>query len=116
MQVLISNKSNGESVRVDNLNTASLTKLADLMRSLTDKDFRKARKVAKIYRKADKLYSTLVDSDGIVGKLQTLSDKEFKASFALSTQLRKADKELERANELEREMKEQRFEEAQYSI
>lgn len=114
MNIQIKESNQGEAIKVHNLSTASLTKLADLMRNFTDKDFRKARKVAKIYRKADKIYSTLVDTNGVVTKLLTLTDKEFKASFDLSSQLRKSDKEMAKAVELEKEMKEQRQEEAQF--
>ena len=106
-------KADDNAVSVRNYNTASLTRLADAMRILTNKDYRKIYRIAKAYRKADKMYSKIEDAQNLVGKLQTLSRKEFNESFNLADTLRFSDKQLEKAQKLEGKMKRQRFEMAQ---
>lgn len=113
-QINISAISNSDGVKVTNLNTASLVKLADMMRNLTNREYRQVRRITKAYRKADKLYAKYADEQAIVVELRTLSDKELNQSYKLANTLRISDKTLAKAEALEKKMKAMRFEKAQY--
>lgn len=101
------------SVRVANRGTASFTKLADDLRDIDNADYKAFVKLAKLFRYADKKGAGWEHLDTLIHKARTLSDREFKTCTKLAKDLRKMDNELTKADELERDLKMERFTMAQ---
>ena len=103
-------------VKVRNENTPSLTKVAEQMRDLTSKDYRIIKRLAKQQRKLDKVRARLNDPHDIYNSLELLNNREFRQAFKLTDTLRNSDKELAKAQVVEKRAKQARFEQAQLEV
>lgn len=101
------------SVKVVNKGTASFTKLADDLRDIDGADYKAFVKLAKLFRYADKKGAGWEHLDTLIRKARTLSDREFNTCVKLAKDLRNMDNELTKADELERDLKMERFTMAQ---
>lgn len=100
-------------VKVTNNSTASLTKLADDSRDLSDKEFKKLLQLVGLYRKADRKADKWANQlDDLILRARTLNDKEWRKAVKLTKSIRKTDKELAEAQKLETRERDRRFNQA----
>ena len=116
MKVNVKNAKEDNRVNVRNENTPSLTAVADDMRSLSKKNYRLVKKLSRLQRKLDKKYAKLSDPQDTCVALASLSNREYKQALKLAKTLRHSDKVMDKAQNVERNAKRERFEQAQLEV
>ena len=100
--------SNSVKVRIEH--SAKMASTVDKLLKLDDRDFRRAIKISKKYRRANKSMAKFVDEDGlrikiesnktnsiIVNNLVDLGNREYRKAIRCAKQYRKANKMLDNA-------------------